>query len=185
MKHVKLFGIWGIAAVVCLCAGTIFAQGTNNSNPNSGGGQGRRGGGVNFDPAQFQQRMMDNVRDQLAFTNDTDWAAVQPLVQKVFDARRDVGFPGAGAMMRRRNGGNGDNAQGGRRGFFGAPSPEAEALQKAIDDNVPPAQVKSLLEKYREARKAKEAKLTQAQEDLRKVLTSRQEAEAALLGLLN
>jgi len=195
MKHVKLFGIPVITAAVCLCAGTIFAQGSNNPNPNGNGGQGgRRGGGGNFDPAQFQQRMLENVRDRLAFTNATEWAAVQPMVEKVIDARRDVGVPGMGMMMRRGgnggggnggNGGGGNNAQGGRRGFFGAPGPEAEALQKAIDDNAPAAQVKSLLDKYREVRKAKEAKLAAAQEDLRKVLTSRQEAEAALLGLLN
>jgi hypothetical protein len=183
MKLGKILGICGIAAALCLSAGTLLAQDGSNSNSNGGGGQGRRGGG-NFDPAQFQQRMMDNVRDRLAFTNDTDWAAVQPLVQKVFDARRDVGFPGAGLM--RRGGGGGDNAQGGRRGgFFGPPSPEAEALQKAIDDNAPAAQVKAMLEKYRAAQKDKQAKLTQAQEDLRKVLTSRQEAQATLLGLLN
>ena len=66
-----------------------------------------------------------------------------------------------------------------------APSPEAEALQKAIDDNAPTAQVKAMLEKYRAARKEKEGKLAQAQEDLRKILTSRQEAQAALMGLLN
>ena len=182
MKVGKILGICGIGAALCLTAGTLLAQTGSNSNATAGGGQGRRGGG-NFDPAQFQQRMMDNVRDRLAFTNDTDWAAVQPLVQKVLDARRDVGFPGMG-MMRRGGGGGGDNAQGGRRGFF-APGPEAEALQKAIDDNAPAAQVKALLEKYRAARKDKEAKLAQTQEDLRKVLTSRQEAQAALLGLLN
>ena len=186
MKVGKILGISGIAAALCLSAGTLWAQGNSNSNANGGGGQGRRsGGGGNFDPAQFQQRMMDNVRDRLAFTNDTDWAAVQPLIQKVFDARRDVGFPGMN-MMRRGGGGGGDNAQGGRRGgFFAAPSPEAEALQKAIDDNAPAAQVKAMLEKYRAARKDKEAKLAQAQGDLRKVLTARQEAQAALLGLLN
>jgi len=184
MKVGTIVGICGIAAAICLSAGTLLAQDNSNSNTNGGGGQGRRGGGGNFDPAQFQQRMMDNVRERLAFTNDTDWAAVQPLVQKVLDARRDVGFPGMGIM--RRGGGGGDNAQGGRRGgFFSAPSPEAEALQKAIDDNAPAAQVKALLEKYRTARKDKEAKLAQTQEDLRKVLTSRQEAQAALLGLLN
>jgi Spy/CpxP family protein refolding chaperone len=182
MKIGTILGICGMAAALGLSAGSLQAQ----DNTNGGGGQGRRGGGGgNFDPAQFQQRMMDNVRDRLAFTNDTDWAAVQPLIQKVFDARRDVGVPGMG-MMRRGGGGGGDNAQGGRRGgFFGAPSPEAEALQKAIDDNAPAAQVKALLEKYRAARKDKEAKLAQAQEDLRKVLTARQEAQAALLGLLN
>jgi hypothetical protein len=184
MKLGKILGICGIAAAVCLCAGTLQAQDNSNSNSNGGGGQGRRGGGGNFDPAQFQQRMLDNVRDQLAFTNDTDWAAVQPLVQKVFDARRDVGFAGLG-MMRRAARGGGDNAQGGRRGGFGQQGPEAEALQKALDDNAPAAQVKAMLEKYRAAHKEKEAKLAQAQEDLRKVLTSRQEAQAALLGILN
>ena len=183
MKHGKILGICGIAVALCLSAGTLLAQDNSNSNSNASGGQGRRGGGGNFDPAQRQQRMMDDFRDQLAFTNATDWAAVQPLVQKVFDARRDVGFPGMGMM--RRGGGGGDQAQGGRRGFFGAPSPEADALQKAIDSNAPAAQVKALLEKYRAARKDKEAKLAQAQEDLRKVLTARQEAQAALFGLLN
>jgi hypothetical protein len=185
MKLEKILGICGIAAALCLSAGTLLAQDNSNSNSTGGGGQGRRGGGGgNFDPAQFQQRMMDNVRDRLAFTNDTDWAAVQPLVQKVFDARRDVGIPGMG--MVRRGGGGGDNGPGGRRGgFFGPPSPEAEALQKAIDDNAPAAQVKALLDKYRAVRKDKEAKLAQTQEDLRKVLTARQEAQAALLGLLN
>jgi hypothetical protein len=184
MKVGKILGICGIAAGLCLGAGTLLAQSNSNSNSNGNGGQGRRGGGGNFDPAQFQQRMMDNVRERLAFTNDTDWAAVQPLVQKVFDARRDVGIPGMGMM--RRGGGGGGNAQGGRRGgFFGAPSPEAEALQKAIDDNAPAAQVKAMLEKYRASRKDKEAKLGQVQEDLRKVLTARQEAEATLLGLVN
>jgi Spy/CpxP family protein refolding chaperone len=183
MKVGKILGICGIAAALCLSAGTLLAQSNSNSNSNGNGGQGRRGGGGgNFDPAQMQQRIMDNVRDRLAFTNDTDWAAVQPLVQKVLDARRDMGFPGMGLM--RRGGGGGDNAQGGRRSF-GAPSPEAEALQKAIDDNAPSAQVKALLEKYRASRKDKEAKFAQAQEDLRKVLTARQEAQAALLGLLN
>lgn len=181
MKVGKILGICGIATALCLSAGSVSAQNNSNSNSTGGGGQGRRGGG-NFDPAQFQQRMLDNARERLAFTNDTDWAAVQPLVQKVLDARRDVGFPGMGMM--RRGGSGGDNAQGGRRGFF-APSPEAEALQKAIDDNAPTAQVKALLEKYRASRKDKEAKFVQAQEDLRKVLTSRQEAQAALLGLLN
>jgi hypothetical protein len=185
MKLGKILGMCGIAAALSLSAGTLQAQDGSNSNTNGGGGgQGRRGGGGNFDPAQFQQRMLDGVRDRLAFTNDTDWAAVQPLVQKVFDARRDVGFPGMG-LMRRGGGGGGDNAQGGRRGFFGAPSPEAEALQKAIDDGAPSAQIKAMLEKYRAAQKDKQAKLAAAQEDLRKVLTSRQEAQAALLGLLN
>jgi hypothetical protein len=127
--------------------------------------------------------MMDNVKESLAFTNDTEWAAVEPLVQKVFEARRDVGFGGMG--FRRRSGGNNANDQGGNRRGFSQPNPDADALQKAIDDKVPAAQLKAALEKYRTSHKDKEAKLTAAQENLRKVLTPRQEAQAVLLGLMN
>ena len=58
-------------------------------------------------------------------------------------------------------------------------------VQKAIDSNAPTEQIKAALEKQRAAHKDKEAKLAEAQENLRKVLTIRQEAQAALLGLVN
>ena len=44
--------------------------------------------------------------------------------------------------------------------------------------------MKEVLAKYLEARKAKEAGLAKAQDDLRKVLTVRQEAIATVNGLL-
>jgi hypothetical protein len=44
--------------------------------------------------------------------------------------------------------------------------------------------MKAALDKYVASRKAKQAALEQAQADLRKVLTSRQEAIATLNGLL-
>ncbi len=72
----------------------------------------------------------------------------------------------------------------GAAGFGGTPSPEAEALQKAIDDNAPAAQIKDLLAKYQASQKDKQAKLATAQDDLRAVLTTKQEAQATLLGLL-
>jgi hypothetical protein len=180
MKVNQLLVIGGIATALCLSTGSLLAQ-----DDNGGGGRGGRG---NFDPAQFQQRMMENARERLGFTNDTDWNAVQPLVQKVMDARRDVGFPGRGMGMG-RGGRRGDVAgpnadQGARRGFMGQPSPEAEALQKAIDANAPTAQIKAALDKYRASQKDKQAKLAQAQENLRKVLSLKQEAQAELLGLV-
>jgi hypothetical protein len=134
----------------------------------------------------MQQRMMENIRGDLGFTNDTDWNAVQPLFQKVMDARRDVGFGGGmGRMFRNRNRNNGDQAGGNTRPNFGPqPSPEAEALQKSIDDNAPKAQLKAALAKYQASQKAKQAKLVTAQENLRKVLTPKQEAQATLFGLL-
>ena len=109
------------------------------------------------------------------------------------DARQDIGFGGGRGFGRgggRRGGGNNDaqangNNQGGRRGFPGGePSPEAEELQKAIDSNASKDELKAKLTKFREVRKEKEAKLAKAQEDLKKVLSVKQEAAAVLNGLL-
>lgn len=181
MKMKQLFAICGIAAALFCGAASVSAQ------DNGGGGFG--GGRGNFDPAQFQQRMMDRIRDQLDFTNDADWSAVQPLVQKVMDARRDVGFGGGMGRMfgggRNRGGQNGDQNSQRRTSFFGTPSAEAQALQSAIDNNAPPAQIKDLLDKYRTSQKAKQDKLKQAQENLRAVLSVKQEAQATLLGLVD
>ena len=188
MKLNRIISISTVVAALILSAGSTLAQNDNGGNNDGGGRRGGGGGfgGGNFDPAQFQQRMMERIRGDLGFTNDTDWNAVQPLVQKVMDARRDAGGPGMGRMFGpRRNATGGDNGSPRRGGFMGQPSPEAEALQKAIDDNAPAAQIKELLAKYHASQKDKQAKLEQAQASLRKVLTAKQEAQASLLGLLN
>ena len=88
---------------------------------------------------------------------------------------------------RRQNADGGDQGGGPRRGGpggFGQPSPEHEALQKALENKASNDEVKAALAKYREAHKAKQEKLQKAQEDLRKVLSVRQEAAAVSLGLL-
>ena len=197
MKLTRILTLCAITAAMTLSVGSLFAQDNNGGHGDQNGGGQRRnrqgggpgGGGGNFDPAQFQQRMMDNVRDQLGFTNDTEWTAVQPLVQKVMDARRDTAGAGMGRMFGRNRGGNGGNGGGpggGRGGMFGQPSPEAEALQKAVDDNAPAGQIKEALTKYKASQKAKQAKLEAAQADLKAVLApGKQEAEAVLLGLVN
>ena len=193
MKINQLLAVCGITAALFLGAGNVLAQtdtGGNGGNNNGGGGGGGRQGRGNFDPAQMQQRIMERIQTDLGLTNETDWSAIQPLVQKVMDARRDAGGAGMGRMFRQRgnnnNGGQGGGQPGGGRGGFGGtPSPEAEALQKAIDDNAPTAQIKDLLTKYQASQKAKQAKLVTAQSDLRAVLTVKQEASATLLGLLD
>lgn len=176
-------------------------QGNRGNQGNQGGqrrnrGQGGQNGG-NFDPEQFRQqmeeRMLETYADELSFTNDTEWEAVKPLVKKVMDAQMEnMGgrFGGMGRMFRNRGGGDlgGGGGNTRQRGGFGSmfqQSPETEALQKAIDDNAPSSQIKDLLAKYKAAQKAKQAKLEAAQDDLRKVLTTKQEAQATLIGLLN
>jgi len=180
----RLLVTTGLATMLCAAGHGVMAQ----DNGEDGGGGGRRRGGGNFDPAQFQQRMMENVRDQMGVTNDDEWQVLQTRVQKVFEARRDAGPPGFARMFRgRRDNNGGDNGGGGRRGgmFGGTPMPELEALNNAIDSNAPTEQIKAAMDKYRVARKAKEAALEKAQKDLKSILTVKQEAVAVSLGLLN
>ena len=77
-------------------------------------------------------------------------------------------------------------AGGGFRGNGGgrAANPELDALRTAVTDKMPDAEIKARLDHYREVRKDNEAKLAKAQEDLRAVLTVRQEAMAVMYGLL-
>jgi hypothetical protein len=177
----------GAAAVMSLGANQVAAQ-PDNGGPGGPGGGGRNRG--NFDPAQFQQRMLERYKDTLEVTDDAEWKAMQPLVQKVMDLRRESmsgmgrGMFGGGRNRGGDNGQSGDQGKQRRGGFFGTPSPEAEALQKAIDSKASKAEMKAALEKYVASRKTNQAALEQAQADLRKVLTTRQEAIATLNGLL-
>jgi hypothetical protein len=198
MRTKCLLAIAGLGIAMCLGASQGLAQ-DNQGGGGGGGGRGGRGGGGgggNFDPAQFQERMMQGIRDRLEVTDDGEWKAIQPLVQKVMDARaasmsgmgrgmfgggRQRGGPGGGGDNANNGGGNG----GQRRGFPGTePGPAAEALQKAIDAKASNAELKSAIAKYVEERKNKQADLEKAQADLRKVLSTRQEAIASLSGLL-
>ena len=181
MKLNRLLVTASVAVVLCLGAGDLLAQ--NNAGP----GGGRQGRG-NFDPAQMRQRMMDNYKEQLEVADDAEWKAIQPLIQGVTDARMAVGFGGRGMMgPRQRPGGDtaqADQGQRQRRGLGGQANPDAEALQKAIDAKASKTELKAALQKYVDSRKAKQGELEAAQAKLRGVLTPRQEAIAALLGLL-
>jgi len=180
MKKInRWFGVAALAAAM-LSSGNLLAQ--------------DRQGRGNFDPAQFRERMMERTREQLEVKDDTDWKALEPLVQKVMDARmQTMAGIGRGMFGGGRRGGGGDNNNadtnnnggGQRRGPFGQePSPEAAELQKAIDAKASNSELKAALAKYVTARKAKQADLEKAQADLRAVLSVRQEAIASTLGLL-
>jgi hypothetical protein len=191
MQKIKLLIAVATAAFALSLGGKVYAQ------PQGGGGGG--GGGMdwqNMDPQELQkmmqQRMLDSYRDQMAVTNDDEWTVIAERISAVSQARMATMADGGGMMgfggMRGGPGGGGPGGGGpggGFRGMFGQPSAESQALQQAVEDNVPAAQLKTLMEKYQAVRKDKLAKLAKAQEDLRAVLTTRQEAIALLGGLLN
>ncbi len=209
MKTKNLLTICGVAAALMLSASSIFAQGFGGGGGGGGGfgggggggfggggggggrggrggggggfGGGGGGGGGNFNRQQF---MMQRYQDALYITNDTDWSAIQPLVQKVMDAQQALNAGRMGGMFGGRGG------RGGRGGGMGGnqqqtTNPTVTALQTAVDNDAPAAQIKDLLARYEASQKTKEAALKQAQENLRVVLTVRQEASATLVGLLD
>ena len=207
MKLNKMLVMAGVA-VAMYSASSLVAQ--DNPPPRKDGGQGQgqgqgrggdRGGRGNFDPSRFQEMIMNGIRDRLGIKDDTEWKAIEPLVTKVNDARREATVGGMRSMMGGFGGGRGpggggpgggDNNSGGDRnrgrggfgGFMGEPSPEEEALSKAIEAKAPKAELKTKMAAYRKVKEANEAKLKDAQDNLKKVLTVEQEAAALQMGLV-
>jgi phage I-like protein len=183
--------IAGAALTLLAGAGSVSAQ------------QQQQGRG-NFDPEQMRARMEERMRESFDVKDDAEWKLIYARIEKVNEARRGMaggfgGFGGFGGPGGGRPPGGGDNAGGGdgksrTRGPGGPggpggftrsePDPAREALQKAIESKASADEIKSKLARLRESQKAKEAKLEQAQEDLKQVLSARQEAVAVIFGLL-
>jgi Spy/CpxP family protein refolding chaperone len=182
-------------ATVLGASSSLLAQAPDDANrrrrPEDGGGRG------NFDPAQMQERLLSSLRERLEIKDDEEWKLIAERIAKLQEIRRNAAGAGGGigAMMFAGRGGpggpGGGPPGGGDRGGRGpggrgpgGGSPEISALTSAIRDKLPDAEIKNRLDRVREIRKANEAQLAKAQEDLRAVLTVRQEAVAVLFGLL-
>jgi hypothetical protein len=178
----KLLAIVAAAAAMAALPTLTQAQ--------QGGGGGGGGGRGNFDPEQMRQRMMERYKEVLEVKTDDEWKVIEPRIQKITDARREVNSGAMRGMFggRRPPGGDnqGDQAQNARRRAFGGePSAAATALQKSIDSKDSAETIKTKLAALREEHKQKQANLEKAQEDLKKILNVRQEAAAVLAGLLD
>lgn len=191
----------GALSSLLLLSVPAFAQTSSAPSlpPGAGAGPGQeddRGNRPNFDPEEMRKRFSGMLKEQFQVESADEWAIIEERMRKVQELRAATGSGGMGALgalagNRSRRQGNGDNAPGqggagGRRGgFMGMQSsPESEALATALKNNSSPADIQERLTRLRESRKANEAKLAQAQEDLRAVLNVRQEAVAVLMGLL-
>ena len=118
----------------------------------------------------------------MAVTNDDEWALIEQKITTVMTARTALMADGGGMT------GPGGMDRGGNRGVqgrFRARSLEVQALQQALDSDAPATQVGSLLDAYRVAHKERQATLVKAQDDLRALLSIRQEAIALVWNLLD
>jgi hypothetical protein len=134
----------------------------------------------------MQARMLSSIRERLEVPDDEEWKLISTRVMKVSELRRASGggmaFGGRGGPPPGGAGGGGDRTSS--RGTRGGGPPEMELLSSALRDKLPDAEIKMRLDRLREARKANEANLAKAQDELRAVLSVRQEAVAVMFGLL-
>ena len=127
--------------------------------------------------------MLGALREQLGVTDDAEWTLISERVLKVSELRRST--MGGGFGMRGGGPpGAADDTSGRRSSRGGASNAEVDALRAALKDQLPDAEVKARLTRLRETRKQNEARLATAQEELRAVLSIRQEAVAVMYGLL-
>jgi len=140
----RLVTVAGVVLATFFGAAHLSAQDQQQPRPGRG----------NFDPAQFRQNMLDDARGRLEVKSDDEWKVIQPLIEKVMDARREVGFGGGFGRGPRRGGGNNNNDaqgsgnnQGGGRGFGeGGAGTEAEDWKKGIDAHAEKAKDTAQLE---------------------------------------
>jgi hypothetical protein len=153
----------------------------------------------------FRQRMNDRIKAELKASDD-EWAVIQPLLEKVQTAQmatmagrfgfgggrrgnRGPGGPGGTPSSDGTSPGASASPSGGNGGENRPPrptSPEADALKAALaSDATSNDEIKTKLQALRDARKKAQDNLEQAREDLKKVLTLRQEATLVQMGLLD
>jgi hypothetical protein len=140
-----------------------------------------RGGRRGFDPAAMRDRIAQAIRDALGVTKDDEWAVIEPRLTKVTGLQRAAN---ASAFQVFRALDGREDGRAGRRFFGAAMSPETSALVDALRNQAPDAEIQARLAQLRATRKQASTQLAQAQEDLRSVLSVRQEAIAAAAGLL-
>ncbi len=204
MSGSKRLGFLMTSLMVGLLAMPVLGQDQNNGGQNNGGqnnggqnnGGQNGGGGGGFRGRGNPQAMMDFYKQQLGASDD-EFAAIQPKIQAVMQLQRDAnagrgrGMFGGGRGGPR--GGGGPGGPGGGGGFGGPPSTQPSPVQDALadlrttldDQSASPDTIKAKLEALRQARTKSKQDLAVAQQDLKSVLTQRQEAVMVLFGLLD
>jgi hypothetical protein len=187
-----------VGVVACVLA--LVVSGLSLAQPPAGGqgGRGGRGPGGQFDPAQMRQRMMERLKEQLG-ADDASWKVLEPRLTKVMELNRQAGGGGFGRGMffggpRGQRGQRGDQGgQSDRQRPPGMENRELTAVEKAEqqlqttleNQSAAPETIKAQLTAVRSEREKAKQALATAQQELRQILTVRQEAQLVLMGQLN
>ncbi|MCL5278389.1 MAG: hypothetical protein M1376_00590 [Planctomycetes bacterium] len=197
----RMVKIGVVACVLGLMVGglSLAQQGGGNQGGGRRGGQGGGPGGGpgGFDPAQMRQRMAERMKEMLG-ADDQAWKVMEPRLMKVMELNRQANAGGRGMMFgmfgRGRGGPGGPGGDQGpqaeRRGR--GPQGEQTALEKAMtqlrttleNQSATSEEIKTQLTAVRSAREKARQELAVAQQELKKILTLRQEAMLVEMGML-
>jgi len=139
---------------------------------------------------EFRSQMSNRMREQFGASED-DWKVLGPKIEKVQQLSRESRGGGMGMMMFGRGRGPGGSDRGGPRpeGSTDRPQSEIEKTGSALrtvlqKEGASAAEIKSALDAYRAARTTSRQALETARKELKELLTTKQEAQAVMMGLL-
>jgi hypothetical protein len=128
--------------------------------------------------ADATSRAMTKLREQLDVADDAEWEVIAERIANLTELRRTlsgtVGMRGAIVGDKVKPAGRTDRSA----------RQEQDALRTAVRDKLPDAEIKARLARAHDVHRQNEAKIEKAEEELRAVLTVRQEAVAVVAGLL-
>jgi hypothetical protein len=157
-RHWKL----GLAAIAVVASMALLA---------SAGGGGFGGGGFGRG-----NNSTNAVRQQISFT-DEEWTVIQPRLQKILDIQAALG--------QMNNRGFGRNGGGGSGMYLDPVVVAQQELTIALQDEASTTDtISAKLKALRDARVKAKENLAAAQDDLKKVLTIRQEAMLVNMGFI-
>ncbi|MSU25398.1 MAG: hypothetical protein EXS32_16455 [Opitutus sp.] len=129
-------------------------------------------------PADAQARVLNRLRDRLEVSDDTEWSLITERLAKIEEIRRSLWSSSGGGR------GALPGAEKAKRSSGSSANPERDALRTAVGDNLTVAEIKSRLARAHDVQAQNEARLAQAQAELRAVVSVRQEAVLVMAGLL-
>lgn len=179
---------WSLLVVAVMVVAITAMWTSNGFSQARRGGPGGPGGPGGFDPAEFRQRMEERMKDRLGATDD-EWAVLQPRLRKVQDLRAG-GMRGMGRFL--------FGGRGGRGGPGGPPplpgdTPDSvrkvveasERLGDLVEQDAAAEDLKAALDTLRGAKREQQQALDKAQQELREVLTLKQEAMMVMMNMID
>lgn len=174
----------GVLATCIIMSGLVYAQGEPGAIPAMEGFGGWAGAGGEWSMDNMQKMMVQPVKEQLGFS-DTEWQIIEPRLLKVISLNSQTRGNTFGMGMM--------TGFGGMQSFgMTQHTQDLSPVDKALQDlrstldksNVSATEIKEKLSALRKAREKAQQDLTAAQAELKKLLTTKQEAELILMGYL-